>query len=171
MTAFGPCESAATGAAAYLSSQFVGLAFVKESDYLTNAGSAMVVDPDDSATNGYRDAAAEDDYAYPMTGGRYGDMSDKGGYLGIVSYLNTGTDDIKTKQASVYVSDDQNVDRVTDRDTGDYGAPLGPFDVCISEVDGDGNCGDERTFVPGEYKFSIFGYTKGANSPPVPGED
>jgi hypothetical protein len=173
LTAFGPCTDASKGAYASLQSTFVGLAFV-EDGYLTDASKAKVVDPDESGTNGYRDSAQMKadgyEYAYTMTGGRYGDMSQVGGYMGIASYFNTGSKAIETNEVTLHTSDDENKNRVTDKGTGVYGAPMRDFQACISEVSG-GKCGAKRSFGPGDYKFSIFGWTKGPNFPPPKGSD
>jgi len=172
--AFGPCANAIDGASTFLSSEFVGMAFLADG-YLTDlANKAMIVQMDGVGVNGYRDFSAElatgdgGKYAYVMSGARFGDMSDSGGYAGVASYLNTGTTDIVTKTNSFRVGDETAKAYRTDQNTGPYGAPAGPYDVCIAEIK-DGECGDARTLKPGEYKFSIFGYTKGASYPPPKG--
>lgn len=175
LTAYGLCSSVngTADSKEYISSSFVGLAFVKEG-YLTDADKMKVVDPDTSATNGYRDFKGDEktedggEYAFTMTGGRFGDMKTVGGYVGVASYLNTGKKDIKTNTAKIFTSDDTKTKR-KDNGYSANGAPIGPMDVCISEVSG-GKCGAKRTFTPGEYKFSIFGWTKGDNYPPKKGE-
>ena len=87
-----------------------------------------------------------------------------GGYVGIASYLNTGTKDIKTNSNTVFVATHDRTsrkDRSSDAEPmsdSNIGAPKGPFKICISEVGSDKSCGKERVFNPSAYKFSIFGY-------------
>ena len=101
-----------------------------------------------------------------------------GGYVGIASYLNTGTKDIKTNSNIVFVAATQETsrkDRSSDAEPisdSNIGAPMGPYKICISEVGSDKSCGKERVFNPSAYKFSIFGYisvmpTAGADGYPA----
>ena len=97
-----------------------------------------------------------------MTGNVYGDTDKSGGYFGTASYINTGSTTIKTKTNVLYGSK-SNMGRV-DRSHGNdpnsvskIGAPIGPIDVCITDVE-NGKCtGDYREFPPSAYKFSLFG--------------
>ena len=158
-TAVGPCSgNAATN---YLKSEFVGMAFVKSADYISNTNSYKQIDP---SGIGYRDLNVEETigsdgkYAYTMSGNYFGE-NNAGGYIGIASYLNTGASDIETLTNNVYLATSKTEARVT-RNTGDntLGAPQGPFTVCITDQ---ANCGGTRTFKSGEYKFSVFGKTIG----------
>ena len=57
----------------------------------------------------------------------------------------------------VYVASPASAARVT-RGSSTIGAPDGPYQVCIADGTS-GTCVGERSFGPGAYKFSIFGYT------------
>lgn len=171
--AVGPCEGAAAKApTAYLQSNVVGLAFVDDTKYLdattgktsTDATTYKVVDP---AGKGFRDykkdvAVGDSKMAYIM-GGTYLGGATTGGYAGMTSVLNTGTKDIKTNTAKVFLAktvDAAQVDRSagTGASVSKMGAPDGPYEVCISDIDATTKaCGAARTFKPDEYKFSIFG--------------
>ena len=109
-----------------------------------------------------------------MSGNSFGDMAAKGGYIGMASYLNTGTKDIKSNTNTVFAAGPGNEarkDRTSDAEPmsdSDMGAPMGPYKICISEVGSGGTCGKERVFSPSAYKFSIFGYATGV---PTAGQD
>ena len=97
---------------------------------------------------------------------------DAGGYIGTTSILNTGTTAVTAKKANVFtatapimdngVAKPVPVDRsalpATAQSQSKVGAPLGPFEVCITPFV-NGNCKDAalRTFAPDTYKYSIFG--------------
>eukprot|EP00283_Hemiselmis_rufescens_P011373 CAMPEP_0173434526 /NCGR_PEP_ID=MMETSP1357-20121228/13094_1 /TAXON_ID=77926 /ORGANISM="Hemiselmis rufescens, Strain PCC563" /LENGTH=365 /DNA_ID=CAMNT_0014399403 /DNA_START=65 /DNA_END=1159 /DNA_ORIENTATION=- len=172
--AIGPCGGDAPEA--YLQTSFVGMGYVDAANYLdcssssaacTVAAHAKQIDPTGA---GYRDAAVVDvsgggRYAYGMAGNVFGDMATAGGYLGIAHYLNIGDSDISTNTNDVYVATANTTARA-DRSGGGgsaWGAPVGPYRVCISDVQSDGSCGAARTFKPNEYKFSVFGHISGAN--------
>lgn len=158
-TAVGPCSGSAP--TEYLKSEFVGMAFVKSADYLSNTASFKKIDP---TGLGYRDfnpnATVGNDgkYAYTMSGNYFGE-NNAGGYIGIASYLNTGASEIKTPTNDVYLATTKTSTRTT-RDDSTIGAPDGPFTVCITD---EANCGGTRTFKSGEYKFSVFGKTTGTD--------
>ena len=143
------------------------MGFVDANKYLKEVGGqhAKVLEP---TGIGYRDAAivkeAGFEYAYGMAGNVFGHFKTAGGYLGLAHYLNTGTKDITTNSNKVYVASANSTSRKDRAAAGGskYGAPVGPYSVCISDVS-DGKCGSERTFKPNEYKFSIFAYITGAN--------
>jgi hypothetical protein len=167
-TAIGPCTG--DSAERYLQSTFVGMGYVDAANYLGADGKSR----SDYAKQllptgvGYRDAAVVTDgnkkYAYSMAGNIFGDANVAGGYLGLASYLNTGDVDITTQTNDFYVADANNTARVDRSGTGGsaFGAPLGPYTACISDVSSAG-CGAARTFKPNEYKFSIFGHIQGSN--------
>lgn len=177
--AVGPCEGAAvTAPTAYLQSNVVGLAFVDDTKYLdattgktsTDTNTYKVIDP---AGKGFRDfksdvAVGDSKMAYIM-GGTYLGGATNGGYAGMTSILNTGTKDITTNTATVFLAktvDAAQVDRSagTGPSVSKMGAPDGPYTVCISEIDATTKaCGAARTFKPDEYKFSIFGAIFGAD--------
>jgi len=155
-TAVGPCSGDAP--TEYLQSEFVGMAFVKSADYLTNTASFKKIDP---SGPGYRDLAKEKTigtakYAYTMSGNYFGSDA-AGGYIGIASYLNTGASAIETSTNDVFIST-TNAGTRKERDDSKIGAPDGPFTVCITDQP---NCGGKRSFKSGEYKFSVFGKTNG----------
>ena len=81
----------------------------------------------------------------------------------MTSILNTGTKDITTNKAKVFLAETPTAN-VVDRSAAGVasvskmGAPDGPFEVCISDIDATTKaCGAARVFKPDEYKFSIFG--------------
>ena len=96
-------------------------------------------------------------------GGTYLGGATTGGYAGMTSILNTGTKDITTNKAKVFLAktvDAAQVDRSagTGPSVSEMGAPDGPYEVCISDIDVTTKaCGAARVFKPDEYKFSIFG--------------
>ena len=102
-------------------------------------------------------------------GGTYLGDATTGGYAGMTSILNTGTKDITTNTATVFLAktvDAAQVDRSagTGPSVSTMGAPDGPYTVCISDIDATTKaCGAARTFKPDEYKFSIFGAIFGAD--------
>jgi len=172
--AVGPCEGAAKAPTAYLQSNVVGLAFVDDTKYLdsatgktsADATTFKVVAPEEGV-KGFRDyksdvAVGDSKMAYIM-GGTYLGGATTGGYAGMTSLLNTGTKDIKTNKAKVFLAETPTAVAV-DRSAGTgasiskTGAPEGPFEVCISDIDATSKaCGAARVFKPDEYKFSIFG--------------
>ena len=176
-TAFGPClgtkEESPT---AYIHNEFMGTLMVDIDQYLScnsnagmnNACNYMKTMP--FSGPGYRDYADNliantgTKYSYMMIGNTFGDLSNAGGYVGISSYLNTGKKDIHTSYNQIYLADTNNAKHVTRADS-KMGAPIGPKFVCISDIDDKGNCGTtkKRTVRPDEYKFSVFGTTKGMN--------
>lgn len=91
-------------------------------------------------------------------------MNSGGMYNGIASYLNIGSVDIKTSFNNLYMATGDStarVNRVAD-DGSMIGAPIGPFDACIADINTEsGDCLGERVFKPSEYKFSVFGYAAG----------
>ena len=96
-------------------------------------------------------------------GGTYLGGATTGGYAGMTSILNTGTKDITTNKATVFVAKTPTA-VAKDRSAGTgasispMGAPDGPLEVCISDIDATTKaCGAARVFKPDEYKFSIFG--------------
>lgn len=169
---FGPCEGSKEEPTAYLKGSVTGAAVLKLSDYLSCA------DPENcafmkvlTATGaGFRDFSNEGSgatqFAYTMTGNAFGDLTDAGAYLGVSSYVNTGTGTIETIENKVYVaggSDTQAANRVT-RGNSKLGAPSGPYRICIADTkETNGACTKKRLYEPGEYKFSIYGYTAGPN--------
>jgi len=176
-TAIGPCEGDADPTA-YLESKFGGMAFVNSGKYLLPATGAAettgatwkIVEP---SGPGFRDFAEISDgtdkkFAFTMVGNVMGDTNTAGGYAGIVSYLNTGTAALETNSAFVFGASTDNKDQV-DRSTAKipyssskYGAPAGPYEVCISDIAADKSCGAKRTIKPDDYKFSIFGSVSGS---------
>jgi hypothetical protein len=176
-TAIGPCESDADPTA-YLESAFVGMGYVDSTKFLdaatgkttTDATTYKVVTP---TGPGFRDFKAEfkmdgdkQKFGYSMAGNVIGDTNTAGGYVGMVSYLNTGTDAIDFNTVKVFGAGTGNEqkDRKTDPTSysdSDKGAPGGPFEVCISDIAADKSCGAKRTLKPDEYKFSIFGNVQG----------
>merc|ERR550514_2599863 len=91
-------------------------------------------------------------------------MDTSGAYVGIASYLNTGTGPISSNENTFYVAGGPSDQAHTPRGDSNYGAPLGPYRVCVSDIDpSTGACGEARTFQPGDYKFSVFGYTAGSS--------
>lgn len=176
--AVGPCEGAAKAPTAYLQSNVVGLAFVDVDNYLdaatgktaADAGTYKVVDPDGKGFRDYKEGVVVGDskMAYIM-GGTYLGGATTGGYAGMTSILNTGTKDITTNKAKVFLAKTPAAAQV-DRSAGTgasvskEGAPDGPYEVCISEIDATTKaCGAARTFKPDEYKFSIFGAIFGSD--------
>ncbi len=92
------------------------------------------------------DTGSESTHAFVAQGAWVGDV-DTGlyfGYVGTASYiLQTGELNYKTND---FIIDDTVVE-----------------DVCIVEVDADGNCvGDAKVATPGTYKYSLYGYTDGS---------
>jgi len=170
--AVGPCEGAATAPTAYLQSNVVGLAFVDDTKYLDSATGKTSADATTFKVvapggNGFRDyksdvAVGDSKMAYIM-GGTYLGGATTGGYAGMTSILNTGTKDITTNKATVFVAKTPTA-VAKDRSAGTgasispMGAPDGPLEVCISDIDATTKaCGAARVFKPDEYKFSIFG--------------
>lgn len=98
--------------------------------------------------------------AYVQTGGFYGDNpAVMGGYVGTANYIVTdGT--VTTNTNDFYLATDVTDARVQRLDS-PYGAPSGPWSVCISEVV-NGACGAARSFKEGAFKFSVYGYTTGS---------
>jgi len=172
--AVGPCEGAATAPTAYLQSHVVGLAFADDTKYLdsatgktsSDATTYKIVAPAKD-TKGFRDynkdvVVGDSKMAYIM-GGTYLGGATTGGYAGMTSILNTGTKDITTNKATVFVAKTPTA-VAKDRSAGTgasispMGAPDGPLEVCISDIDATTKaCGAARVFKPDEYKFSIFG--------------
>jgi hypothetical protein len=131
----------------------------------------LTANSDNAATkNGYIDFANKKstnpvrEYSYVMTGNLFGSAT-MGAYLGMASYLNTGTTTIKTRTNDIYGAGfgaQAYVDRSASGGS-KYGAPAGPYTMCISDkVAGKTTCdGTEREFAPGAYKFSIYGASMG----------
>ena len=172
--AVGPCEGAATAPTAYLQSHVVGLAFADDTKYLDSATGKTSADATTykivapaKDTKGFRDynkdvVVGDSKMAYIM-GGTYLGGATTGGYAGMTSILNTGTKDITTNKATVFVAKTPTA-VAKDRSAGTgasispMGAPDGPLEVCISDIDATTKaCGAARVFKPDEYKFSIFG--------------
>jgi hypothetical protein len=171
--AIGPCGQggAATGPSAYLQSEVVGLSYVDEDTYLTCAsrGSCAADMKVISGSGlGYRDydvvnGADGTKFGYTMTGNVCGDLDTVGGYVGVASYLNTGTKEIRTKTNRFYAATPTGpVDRVA-RGASNDGAPAGPFTGCITEATNGACDGPDRVFKPSEFKFSVFGYLSGSS--------
>jgi hypothetical protein len=94
-----------------------------------------------------------------MTGAVFGKATTFGAYAGIASYVNTGEKDIETSTNDFYVWTPSYPDpKRVERGNSAIGAPHGPVSACIAEVK-DGLCDGNRIITPGEYKFSVFGYT------------
>jgi len=140
----------------------LGVAFVNEASYLKCRGvnACVHITVIQSTGQGYRDFTAHEptsdggSYAYTMAGNFFG--LTWGAYAGVASYFNTGKTTISTPTNRVYVATPDQKERVT-RGASTMGAPAG-YDVCIANVAA-GKCTATRTFEPGAYKFSIFGYT------------
>jgi hypothetical protein len=160
--AYGPCGGA-TEPAVYFEAQIEGIGLIYDTDaYITDptGGHAMVVEASNVANNGYtssNDGVEIDDgnggkaeVAYLSSGAWFGENpSESGGFLGMAAFLlKKGT--VTTKSNSV----------VAPANPGD--TDLVSAEVCISDLDGE-ECGAERTFNEGEYKFSVYGYTYGSN--------
>jgi hypothetical protein len=124
------------------------------------------IPPSNFANNGYRDFSGnlngDTGIAFTQTGAFFGDQHG-GGYVGIASYFNAGNKTFSTNYNTFYVAghadNTNNMSRVTRHDS-TLGAPNGPYEVCVSDVV-NGSCGPARNYQPGQYKFSIFGYTDG----------
>jgi len=176
-TAVGLCPGDAKQPKAYLESSFEGLYYIDSKKYLDPATGKATTDASnykvvEGSGPGFRDykadrSAAGGKFAYMMVGNTFG--SDKaGGYAGLVSYMNTGTTTISSNTVKVFGAGhgDNRVDRsgskATDWSDSDMGAPLGPYEVCISEIKADDKtCGAARSFETNKYKFSIFGSVDG----------
>ena len=154
-TGNGPCGGA-TEPNVYFKAHIEGMALIYDSEaYLTDSTKAIVIEPSPIANNKYISSeasakAGDTEYAYLAAGAWYGENPEEsGGFLGMASYiLKKGT--VKTKTNNVLVAS-----RPGDPEVESY-------DVCISDLDGE-ECGEERTFNEGEYKFSVYGYTFGSN--------
>ena len=98
--------------------------------------------------------------AYIQTGGFYGDdPAVGGGYVGTANYIVTdGT--VTTNTNEFYLAGALGEARVQRLDS-PYGAPSGPWSVCISPLT-NGACGAARSFAEGSFKFSVYGYTTGS---------
>jgi hypothetical protein len=178
-TAIGPCEGDADPTA-YLESKFAGMAFVNSGKYLdpstgltAGATTYKVIEPTGPGFRDFKgeisDGTDKQKFAFTMVGNVMGDTNTAGGYAGIVSYLNTGTEAIETNSAMVFGASTDNKDQV-DRSTAKipyssskYGAPSGPHEVCISDIAADKSCGAKRSIKPDDYKFSIFGSMSGSD--------
>ena len=179
--AIGPCGSGEEPPTRFLKSSFVGMGFLDESHYLTCTGEACkpYAKVIESTGVGYRDAnvveVGEGKYAYGMAGNVFGDLKSAGAYLGLAHYLNVGTKDITTNTNQVFSATPDSTARKDRSSSGGspYGAPDGPYTVCISDVTSEGGCGPVRTFKPSEYKFSIFAHVSGSNytEQVVPGQN
>ena len=111
MQAIGYCTDAASGPSAYTLQETVGLAFVKEADYIscpTSGECPGKMHVMKMVGSGFRDHAGAKatpeggKYAFTMTGGLFGHPW--GGYLGMSGYLNTGSTPISTPVADVYTA-------------------------------------------------------------------
>jgi len=170
-TAVGPCPDGAKPAA-YLESEFQGLAFVDSKKYLdaktgnisSDATTYYVVEASGPGFRDYKDNLKMDtggNVAFSMVGSVFGDTGVAGGYVGLVSSLNTGTETLEGNSVQVFTAatGQAAVDRSggTDWSDSDIGAPNGPYEVCISEIKADKTCGAKLSLKPGELSFSIFG--------------
>jgi hypothetical protein len=152
--AYGPCGGA-TEPSVYFEANIEGMGIVYDSEaYLTDSTKAEVIKPAEIENNKYisksaSEKAGDAEYAYISAGAWYGDPAVSGGFLGMASYLlKKGT--ITTKSNTVIVPTEP-------------GKPeMESFEVCISDLDGE-ECGAERTFNAGEYKFSLYGYSVGSD--------
>jgi hypothetical protein len=179
---FGPCEGTAVAPTAYLKQSVVGAALINKGSSSDSSYLKVCTDPNNCASmkvitatgGGFRDFSKQEgdaskgeyQYAYVMSGNAFGDLTDAGAYVGVASYVNTGTKTIETVENKVYTAggaDTKVADRVTRGDS-TLGAPNGPYRVCIADTTNTNNaCTTKRSFEPGAYKFSIFGYTAGTN--------
>ena len=168
--AVGPCEGDKSSPDAYIESSFVGMAYVDDTSYLdTSDGTSVsnrmkIMNP---SVPGFRDhreklpGPSGGEYSFTMVGNIFGNTKTEGAYVGLASYLNTGTPDITANVMKVLFAETGNtpVDRSAgnvDFSDSNIGAPIGPFDVCISEVDtNDQSCGAPRKFVADEVSISI----------------
>ena len=118
------------------------MGFLDESHYLTCTGEACepYAKVIESTGVGYRDAnvveVGEGKYAYGMAGNVFGDLKSAGAYLGLAHYLNVGTKDITTNTNQVFSATPDSTARKDRSSSGGspYGAPDGPYTVCISDV-------------------------------------
>ena len=168
--AYGPCEGDASSPTAYLKSHAVGMAFVDLDKYLACAdpnscNDMKVLSPTGLGYRDFSGAKTTTDggkYAYSMTGNMFG-ANNAGGYAGIASYINNGDKNIESPTNVVYVSDNTARARIQ-RDDSMLGAPNGPYQLCITDTSStSGSCTNKATYKPGDYKFSIFGYTIGSD--------
>jgi len=157
-TAVGPCPDSAKPTA-YLESEFQGLGWVDSKKYL-DAKTGDVSSDDttyyivEASGPGFRDYKGnlETDggkFAYSMVGNVYGDTEVVGAYVGLQSYLNTGTETWSGNTVDVLVAGtgQAQVDRSsgTDWSDSDIGAPDGPYELCISKT-----CGANISVKPDE---------------------
>jgi hypothetical protein len=162
--AMGPCTSDVEGPPVYMEQDLHDLIFVSsKDDYLTNETNIIEVDPYPNHLP-YRDFSGAVEkyggkYAFIQAGGFYGDYPEEsGGYVGYANYLVTdGT--LSTNVNDFYLAAGKD-DNHTLRGDSEYGAPLGPYSVCISPLK-NGACGDAISMTEGHFKFSMFGYTTG----------
>jgi len=185
-TAVGPCPGEEKKPTAWLETAFQGLAYVDSEKYLdVKTGKVSLDDTTykiiEATGPGFRDyndevksadldssdsdASDSDDgkFAFSMVGNVFGDTETAGGYVGLVSFLNTGTTTLKTNYVPVFSAESGS--KQTPRDDAwsdsDIGAPFGPYFACISEISADKKCGAERSIKPDDYQFSIFGGVAG----------
>jgi len=170
----GKCPNGATfPTEGWIYSEFVGVGLVNANTYLTGASPSAPPSGSASSTppvKGFRDNDLKTDpvsgngYAYVMSGAVFGDMDTSGAYVGIASYLNTGTGALSSNENMFYVAGGSLDQAHTSRGVSNIGAPRGPYRVCVSDIDpSTGACGAARTYQPGDYKFSVFGYTSGSS--------
>jgi len=161
----GPCNDTAVGPPFYITSEYVGMAFIgSDTLYQTTSSEVKVVNPFQNDNNGYRDYNDTNQYAYTMTGAYFGsNPNSSGGYIGVASFLMKNGR-VSTNKNGFYYSSVPGRARVDRSSSGgsQYGAPDGPQEVCIAPKNGNA-CGSNITYTAGDYKFTIYGYTVGEN--------
>ena len=187
-TGVGPCAANETAPKWHITSEFVALAFTAPG-YLTDAKQMKQITPATSAqqgggVNGFRDYFDKANmhggqFIYSATGGIFGGDDTAWGYASIASYLNSGKKDIVTNENKFYngarLYNPTKKGTMVMRFDGSLlvnvdGVPAEPEKdrryrekmVCVTELKA-GKCGDKVAFKPGDYKFSIFGATRGAD--------
>jgi len=170
-TAIGPCNSSASeiSATQYIKTYLIGMAYVDEAKYLscadeTNCADMKIMNAISGV--GFRDVSSttgQYGYSYTMTGRPFG--ATDGAYLGVATYLNTGTGDIVVSENDfyLYIPNSGVSSEGVSRGDSTMGAPQGPVKACIADMGANGACTGTRKFTPAASKFSIFAFTYGDN--------